>query len=85
MKKTVVTLYTRNGCHLCDMAKNTLKELNLEFDFQLEEVDIEQSDVLIENYGLMIPVVKINGNEVTYGQVDKMFIYEALSRKNQMI
>ncbi|MFB6468624.1 glutaredoxin family protein [Cytobacillus sp. Hz8] len=79
MKSTIVTLYTRSGCHLCDHAKEIIKELKREFDFFYEEIDINESDELTEQYGLMIPVVKINGVEVQYGHVDKMFIYETLS------
>lgn len=78
---TVAKLYTRKGCHLCDKAKKILLELKETMNFQLEEIDIEQSDDLIEKYGLMIPVVVIDGKEVQYGQIDKQFISMYLSEK----
>ncbi|WP_075982883.1 glutaredoxin family protein [Bacillus massilinigeriensis] len=81
MNQTNVILYTRNGCHLCEQAKEILVELKQQFNFVLDEVDINHSDELTEKYGLMIPVVEINGKEVQFGQVDKMFIYEALTIK----
>jgi hypothetical protein len=58
-----------------------LVDLQSEVPFVIEEVDIEKSDDLTERYGLMIPVVEWDGEEIQYGQVDKMFIYEALTTK----
>jgi glutaredoxin len=79
--KPVLTLYTRHGCHLCDTAKETLLQLQHECDFEYEECDIDDNDDWTEKYGLMIPVVEVNGKEVQYGHVDKKFIYEALTKK----
>lgn len=80
--KPIVKLYTKTGCHLCDKAKAILLELKVKWEFQYVEVDIYESDELIEKYGLMIPVVEIDGEEVQFGQVDKKFIDETLTRKN---
>ncbi|MDP4157261.1 MAG: glutaredoxin family protein [Bacillota bacterium] len=37
-------------------------------------MDIDQSDELTEQYGLMIPVLFINGKEAGFGQIDKNFL-----------
>jgi glutaredoxin len=79
--KTLVKLYTRKGCHLCENAEAIVMELQEKWDFQYKEEDIDRSDELTEKYGLMIPVVEIDGEEVQFGQIDKNFINEALSRK----
>lgn len=71
---TIVKLYTRKACPLCDKAKKILLELNRNYDFQYIEIDIAENDFLTEKYGLMIPVVEIDGQEVQYGKIDKMFI-----------
>ena len=52
-----------------------------ECDFAYEERDISLNDDWTEKYGLMIPVVEIDGKEVQYGQVEKKFIYETLTQK----
>ena len=52
------------------------------WDFHLEEIDIEESDELTEKYGLMIPVVEIDGEEVQFGQIDKYTISKYFYRKN---
>lgn len=80
---TIITLYTRIGCHLCEDAKDVLLELQREFSpgFELEEVDISTSDELTERYGLMIPVVLLDGDEVAYGHVNKFDISNRLQGK----
>lgn len=82
---TTVKLYTRKRCPLCEKAKKILLELKETMAFQLEEIDIEKSDDLIEKYGLMIPVVEVNGKEVQYGQIDKkslgMYLFEQMHMK----
>lgn len=71
---TIVKLYTRKVCPLCDKAKKILLELSRDYDFRYIEIDIAENDFLTEKYGLMIPVVEIDGQEVQYGKIDKMFI-----------
>jgi len=79
---TKITLYTRNNCPLCDKAKTALVELQNDWRFQLEEIDIETSDELTELYGLMIPVIHLDGVEVGYGFVDKIDVSNRLQEKN---
>ncbi|MDN3019756.1 glutaredoxin family protein [Paenibacillus sp. BSR1-1] len=76
-----ITLYTRNRCPLCEKAKSELLELKKEWDFELKEIDIEQSDELTELYGLMIPVVHLDGEEVAYGMINKFDISNRLQEK----
>ncbi|WP_059172076.1 glutaredoxin family protein [Bacillus sp. FJAT-27445] len=73
--KTKVTLYTRSRCPLCDKAKADLLEIRGEEDFELEEIDIASSDELTEEYGLMIPVIHVDGEEAGYGIIDKDYLY----------
>lgn len=81
----LVKFYTRNGCPLCDKGKKVIMELKEQWNFQYEEHDIDQSDDLTERYGLMIPVVEIDGEEVQFGIIDKSFINEALTKKNAVL
>lgn len=78
-----ITIYTRERCPLCDKAKAAVIELKDQWKFQLEEIDIETSDELTERYGLMIPVVHLDGEEVGYGFVDKIDISNRLQEKNE--
>ena len=52
-----ITLYGRDGCHLCDDAREVLLRLGAPF----AEVDIETDDELFKRYLERIPVVAIDG------------------------
>lgn len=52
-----IYLYSTVGCHLCEQAKVILWPLLLQYQFQLNEVDIATDDALIEQYGTRIPVL----------------------------
>jgi uncharacterized membrane protein/glutaredoxin len=54
-----VTLYTRNGCGLCNEAKQQLEELSGEFPHRLVEVDIESDAALLKKYLTSIPVIQL--------------------------
>lgn len=54
-----VTLYTRQGCHLCEQAKADLEKLKPLYPFQLIEKDIDQDEGLLRQYGLEIPVIAV--------------------------
>ncbi|HEY4554365.1 MAG TPA: glutaredoxin family protein, partial [Bacillaceae bacterium] len=69
-----LTFYTRTQCPLCEDAKLVLKSLQREYPFEVEEVDISRSDKLTEEYGLMIPVVKMEGKMIQYGLIDPVTI-----------
>lgn len=81
MNKPILTFYTRKKCPLCDKAKAVIIEIQEEIDFELIEKDIDESDELTEKYGLMIPVVEIDGEEVEYGHVNKFVISNRLQEK----
>jgi glutathione S-transferase len=60
----VVTLYGRQGCHLCDDARVVLERLRLGHAFDLKEVDIEGDDALHKRYLERIPVIALDGEEL---------------------
>lgn len=61
----MIQFYTKNNCPLCNEAKALLDMLNTEA-IPVEEIDIYKSDILLEKYQLIIPVIAYKGNEV-YG------------------
>jgi len=61
-----VTLYTRDGCHLCDEAREEILALRrggVELD--LREVDIEADEELHTRFLERIPVVEVGGEIVS--------------------
>lgn len=83
MTQTIITLYTRQRCSLCEKAKIAILELKEEWNFTLEEIDIDNSDELTELYGIMIPVVCIDGEEAAFGIINKMDISKRLQEKSK--
>ncbi|KGP91553.1 glutaredoxin [Pontibacillus chungwhensis BH030062] len=74
-------LYTKKECPLCDEAKELIETLYHDYDIVIREKDIYEEDELIERYGLMIPVVEIDGEEVDYGKIDLFSLSNRLQKK----
>jgi hypothetical protein len=65
-----VVLFSRPGCHLCDVARDVVLGVRRRHPFHFEEVDIEGSDDLVRDYGIRIPVVAVDGDETFEIEVD---------------
>ena len=59
-----VALYGREGCCLCDQAREILVRVRARHPFAFEERDIDADDSLLRAYLERIPVVTIDGVEV---------------------
>jgi len=59
-----VVLYSRPGCHLCEEMKALLDHVRRTIPVDLTVVDISNSDDLEERYGVEIPVLIIDGEQV---------------------
>ena len=77
---TVVTLYGRPECHLCDDAREVVMRVREDAPFDLEERDIETDDDLFRRYLERIPVVAIDGEEAF-----ELFVDEAELRRRLAI
>ncbi|MGI8414292.1 MAG: glutaredoxin family protein [Solirubrobacteraceae bacterium] len=60
---TTVVLYGREGCCLCDEAREVLERVRRKHPFTLHERDIDLDDQLQRAYLERIPVVTIDGVE----------------------
>ncbi len=69
---TMVVLFSREGCCLCDDARVILQRVRRERPFTLEERDIDADDALHRAYLERIPVVTIEGVEAF-----ELFVNEA--------
>jgi len=67
-----VVLYSRPGCHLCDVARDVVLAERARAPFVFEEIDVESDDELELEYGIRIPVVEIDGAEAFEVAVDAM-------------
>ena len=63
---TTVVVYSRPGCHLCEEAIAQIVGLHADgYRFELHEVDIESHELLLRRYLERIPVVEVDGAEVS--------------------
>lgn len=53
----MLTLYGTAGCHLCDEAEQLLKQAARAQALNWSYVDIADDEVLVEQYGMRIPLV----------------------------
>lgn len=61
-----VVVYSRPGCHLCEQAMAQIVALHAEgYRFELHEVDIEGHELLLRRHLERIPVVEVDGIEVS--------------------
>jgi glutaredoxin len=65
-----VVLYTAQGCHLCRLARDELLALRSELGFELQEIDIGGRDELERRYRALIPVVELDGEQVSRYRVE---------------
>ncbi len=65
-----VTLYTARDCHLCDRARDDLAPLVAELGLEVEEVDITGVPELEQRYREWLPVVEVDGEQVSVYRVD---------------
>ena len=80
MPAPAVTLYTRVGCHLCDVAKGVLDDVRRERTFELAMVDVDTDPKLAERYGGEVPVVMVDGRKAFKFRVDPAAFRARLDR-----
>jgi len=68
MKK--VTVYSRLGCNLCEIAIDKIKSVNSEIDFELEIKLIDDDKTLQEKYNDEVPVILIDDQVHDYWRID---------------
>jgi glutaredoxin len=59
-----VLMYSRPRCHLCDEARAVLLAVRVRVPFTFEEIDVDSREDLVREYGLRIPVVVVDGEEL---------------------
>lgn len=69
-KQRTAILYTRPGCHLCDVAAETLQQAG----YRVEAVNIDGQPELRQMYDTLVPVVEIEGRIRFRGRVDPLLL-----------
>jgi hypothetical protein len=78
-----VILYTKPGCHLCDLAHQLLLGLQREFDLTIQPVDICSDPALRERYWDKIPVLLIDDHTTIAAPIRTADIRAALQKDSR--
>jgi glutaredoxin len=70
-----VIVYSRKGCHLCAIIKETLVKLERRGGFIWREVDVDSDEMLRRQFTDEVPVVFIDGKKAfKYRMAEKDFL-----------
>ena len=64
-------IYSRPGCHLCEVMKAVVERVGRTVPIRLDEIDISRDPELESRYGLEIPVLMIDGMKVAKYRVSE--------------
>ena len=65
-----VTVYSRTGCHLCEMAIEQIQSVKSDLNFNLDIKLIDSNPDLENQYGEQVPVILIDDQPHDYWRVD---------------
>ncbi|MEU4418889.1 glutaredoxin family protein [Nocardia salmonicida] len=73
-----VTLYSRPGCHLCDVAREVVVRVCADLGEEYAEVDIDTDPELRERFTDEVPVTYVDGRQHDFWRVDEQRLRAAL-------
>lgn len=73
-----VTLLGRPGCHLCDLARHVITQVSVDMGVQWQEVSILDDPDLLRHHRDRIPVVFVDGVELSHFWVEEPALRAAL-------
>ena len=66
-----VVVYSRKGCHLCEIVKESLIKLERRGGFHWREIDVDSSEDLRRQFTDEVPVVFIDGRKAFKYRMDE--------------
>ena len=76
-----VRIYSRRDCHLCEVVKETLRQMESLADFSWQEIDIDSDPELQRLYDQEVPVVFIDGRKAFKYRMDASDFLRKLGRR----
>jgi len=73
-----VVMYTRRGCHLCEVAWGQLEKARRRYGFALAAQDVDADPKLAADHGNWVPVVTVNGQVRFRGAVNPVLLERLL-------
>ena len=79
-----LTLYSRVGCHLCEVMHEQIVKYRGHYEFTLDVVDIDRDPALRREYDWDVPVLVVDGEKIAKYRLDEAMLVRRLdgSRKS---
>jgi len=74
-----VIVYSRRGCHLCEIIKEQLAKLERRGGFRWREIDVEADTALKREFRDEVPVVFIDGRKAFKYRLDEQEFLKKLA------
>lgn len=74
-----LTLFYREGCHLCESMLRALRGLQPRLGFELRLCDIDRDPLLAQRYDEWVPVLRLGEREICHYHLDEAALLEALT------
>lgn len=75
-----VVLYSRKGCHLCEVVKESLGKLSRRGGFTWQEIDVDSDAELRRKFNDEVPVVFIDDRKAFKYRMDEQEFLRKLTR-----
>ena len=73
-KLSRIILYSKPGCHLCDIARSVIDDIVAQPEYQgtftIDEVNIQLDPVVFARYRYRIPVIQLDDKIIAEGNID---------------
>ena len=73
-----VLVYTRAGCHLCEVAAADVARICTDLELGFSSVDVDTDPELRAEYGDRVPVIMVDGREHGFFRVEETRLRAAL-------
>ncbi|MGA9465006.1 MAG: glutaredoxin family protein [Terracidiphilus sp.] len=76
-----IVVYSRKGCHLCEVVKETLAQVQGDAEFEWREVDIDAYPQWLQKFNEEVPVVFIDGRKAFKYRVERRQLLQKLGER----
>ena len=76
-----VVVYTRQGCHLCEVAREQVRRACAAAGTSWREQDVDADPELVARYSDLVPVVTVDGRHHAHWRIDEAELRAALDAR----
>lgn len=73
-----LTIYSRDGCHLCEDMLEHLEMLRQDHGFGIEIRDVDSNPDWLNAYSDLVPVLEYNGKQICHYFLDQASLLKVL-------